>query len=69
MFSRRGLASVAAAYAKPNPLIEPIQQKTSRLPNGMTISSVDLQVVMILFIRLLCTINLDYLIIFAEFLF
>uniref|UniRef100_A0A915MXI2 RNA helicase n=1 Tax=Meloidogyne javanica TaxID=6303 RepID=A0A915MXI2_MELJA len=43
MISRRGLASVAAAYAKPNPLVEPIQQKTSRLPNGMTISSVDLQ--------------------------
>jgi hypothetical protein len=44
MLSRRGLASVAAAYAKPNPLLEPIQQKTSRLPNGMTISSVDLKV-------------------------
>ena len=44
MLLRRGLASAATAQAKSNPVVEPIQLKTSRLTNGMTVSSVDLQV-------------------------
>uniref|UniRef100_A0A914IEX5 Peptidase M16 N-terminal domain-containing protein n=1 Tax=Globodera rostochiensis TaxID=31243 RepID=A0A914IEX5_GLORO len=41
--SRRGLTAAATSSAKPNPVGEPVQQKTSRLPNGLNVSSVDLQ--------------------------